>query len=145
MRTTEPVIVWPSTLVAHHSASPLRTTIDEIRAWHTDPNRPGGPFLEIGYHYVIHQDGDVRAGRPLPFAGAHARGANIRSIGVCLVGDNTREGEHWTQAEIHALRWLYTELRLFFVSLRLKGHRDMVDHSTACPGCDVEDLVFGGI
>ena len=136
-------IGWPDVMIVHHSASTLDTTVDDIRAWHTDPRRKGGPFQDIGYHYVIHGDGGIFAGRPLPFIGAHAAPHNRRSIGVCLVGDNTRDGAHWTHDQIYALRWLYSECRRFWGGFELKGHRDVVPEHTICPGCDVHELVLG--
>lgn len=40
----------------------------------------------IGYHFVIRTDGSIEFGRPLHMAGAHARGYNKDSIGICLIG-----------------------------------------------------------
>ena len=72
----------------------LQTGVDEIRDWHLN-RKP--PFLDIGYHYVIvHPDGRYAApgkvgliqhGRDRRLCGAHCRGMNCRSIGICVVGD----------------------------------------------------------
>lgn len=45
------------------------------------------PSLEsIGYHYVVDVDGAIHTGRHLDEVGAHVRGHNSDSIGICLVG-----------------------------------------------------------
>lgn len=68
---------------------------DEIRSWHLARG-----WRDIGYHYVVlngyrrpsqyqlKDDGVVEDGRPVTMMGAHTRGHNRDSIGVCLVGKN---------------------------------------------------------
>lgn len=41
---------------------------------------------EIGFHFVIDLNGDVERGRAIEKAGAHCRGYNQDSIGICLAG-----------------------------------------------------------
>jgi len=41
----------------------------------------------IGYHYFIEKDGKVTQGRADTDEGAHTRGMNTRSIGICLAGN----------------------------------------------------------
>ena len=57
-------------LVIHHSASPLSTTFYDILGWHTDPNKVGGPFDDIGYHGVILSSGQWLPGPPFDVGGA---------------------------------------------------------------------------
>lgn len=77
-------------VIVHHSDSSEYTSAKQIDDWHTDPNKPGGPFSMIGYHWVIRRGPDhlwlVEPGRPETMTGAHDRGANSRSIGVCVSG-----------------------------------------------------------
>ena len=40
----------------------------------------------IGYHYVVRIDGTIEEGRPVERIGAHCKGHNAYSIGVCYVG-----------------------------------------------------------
>ena len=78
-------------LVVHHSATPVHTSFEAIRAYHTRSSREGGRgWPDVGYHHVIGSLGEVRAGRDLALAGFHALGHNTHSIGCCVVGNNTR-------------------------------------------------------
>ena len=83
-------------IVLHHSASAFGTAL-MIDSWHRERG-----WSEIGYHYVIRngyetarsiydakQDGFVEDGRDVAKSGAHARGHNADSIGVCLIGNDT--------------------------------------------------------
>lgn len=50
----------------------------------TDHLRRGGSGA--GYHYYIRKDGSIKSLRPVDKSGAHARGYNAHSIGVCYEG-----------------------------------------------------------
>ena len=43
-------------------------------------------FRGIGYHYYIRRDGTVVNTRALELVGAHAKGHNAHSIGICYEG-----------------------------------------------------------
>lgn len=43
-------------------------------------------WKDIGYHFGIDWDGDIHILRPINKAGAHCRGRNRYSIGVCVLG-----------------------------------------------------------
>ena len=58
-----------------------KVDIERIDEWH----RARG-FACVGYHYFIDTDGKVHAGRPLEYCGAHCKGHNGPSVGVCLNG-----------------------------------------------------------
>ena len=70
-------------IIIHCSATPPSMDVGakEIDKWH----RQRG-WRKIGYHYVITRDGDIQEGRELDEIGAHCRGLNSTSVGVCLVG-----------------------------------------------------------
>lgn len=79
-------------LVVHHVGSmpagfPVENPVPTIRAWHTDPNKPGGPFADIAYQKLITPAGAVKQGRADGIPGAHAYGANANTIGVLIVAD----------------------------------------------------------
>ena len=42
----------------------------------------------IGYHKIILRDGTIENGRPEYWMGAHVKGKNNKSLGVCLIGRN---------------------------------------------------------
>ena len=67
-------------IVIHCSATRANRsyTVDDCRRDHRDRG-----YADIGYHYYIARDGEVHTGRPLSQVGAHARGFNKYSIGIC--------------------------------------------------------------
>ena len=56
-------------------------SVDTIRKWHLQRG-----FSDIGYHYVIHIDGTIEAGRASERVGEHCVGQNKNSIGIVYVG-----------------------------------------------------------
>ena len=70
-------------IIVHCSDTPADRDIGvaEITAWHILRG-----WSDIGYHYVIRRDGSVEYGRPPEKIGAHTRGHNRDSLGVCLIG-----------------------------------------------------------
>ena len=47
----------------------------------------------IGYHYYITRSGRVEITRPLERMGAHAKGHNAHSIGICYEGGLDEQGQ----------------------------------------------------
>ena len=43
-------------------------------------------FNGVGYHFYIRKNGDIKSTRPLERIGAHSRGFNRESIGICYEG-----------------------------------------------------------
>ena len=111
-------IVW------HCSATPPTSNlrVDEIRRWHINKG-----WKDIGYHYVIHRDGTIGNGRPVHEIGAHVKGHNKDSIGVCLVGGLSVHGNaenNYTEAQIETARLLANVLQRMFPGASHRGHRD---------------------
>lgn len=125
-------------LIIHHSASPLNTTVEDIRRWHVD----GNGWDDIGYHHVISQLGIVYKGRDMAYQGAHTKGSNSDSIGVCVVGNNTQEVNRWTREQVSALNRLWLAMQLLWEGIEVYGHRD-ISTGTECPGVDVRALLLG--
>lgn len=81
----------PKKIIVHHTGGtdkyPLADTSHHtaqiIENWHL--SLPG--WIGIGYHYVIHKDGEVWKGRPEHVHGAHSKADNKDSIGICLSGN----------------------------------------------------------
>lgn len=85
-------------------------------------------FSRTGYHYYIRRDGTVHATRPLNVAGAHAKGHNAYSIGICYEGGLDRQGnpkDTRTPRQRAQLHRLVSRLREFYPSLPVYGHRDL--------------------
>jgi N-acetylmuramoyl-L-alanine amidase len=120
----------PERIIIHHSAATRDVDIEEIRQWHTSP--PNN-FRDVGYHYYVRKNGDVQVGRKETEQGAHARGANQNSIGICLSGDFTKE--YPTMAQIRATNALVWNLKLRYDIKEVVGHNDV--GNTLCPAFDV--------
>ena len=122
-------------IVVHCTATPAGrdVTVADVDRWH----RQRG-FNGIGYHYLIALDGTVYAGRDVDVAGAHCRGLNRSSIGVCYVGglDVARQpADTRTQSQHRALRGLLVALKRLYPDAVIRGHRDFA--AKACPCFDV--------
>ena len=77
-------------IIIHCSATPegKHFTAADIRRWHKAQG-----WSDIGYHYVILLDGTVQEGRPISQPGAHCKGMNARSIGICYIGGLAADGK----------------------------------------------------
>lgn len=118
-------------IIIHHSASPLTTTLADITNWHVARGFDG-----VGYHFVIDSKGIVHPGRPVELKGAHAKGANSDSIGICVVGNNTSEDDRWGPLQVAALGDLTHALAEQYGKLDLQAHQWAVGCTTQteCPG-----------
>jgi len=127
-------------IVIHCSATTPDTDIgaDEIRMWHQDRG-----WQDIGYHYVIRRDGTLEVGRPEHVVGAHARGYNEHSIGVCLVGGVTESAvsdANFTLKQYLKLLTLCTHLMRKYKDAQVVGHRDLPGVAKDCPCFDVAEF-----
>lgn len=86
----------------------------------------------VGYHYLIERTGEVIKTREHDEEGAHTRGKNTESIGICLAGNFDLERP--TEAQMNALDKLLGSLAIrYSVSeYTLAHHSDYAD--THCPG-----------
>lgn len=100
----------------------------EIRQWHLARG-----WSDIGYHYVIRRNGEIEAGRALQTIGAHAKGYNRHSIGVCLVGG--KPDCNFTADQWESLHSLANELTAMHPGADLIGHNEVSPKS--CPQFDV--------
>jgi len=129
-------------LVVHCAAT--KATMDigkaEITQWHRERG-----FFDIGYHYVIRRDGTVEKGRPDTRPGAHARGFNHISLGICLVGGVAADGktpeDNFTVAQYATLKTLLLDLLNEYPEASIVGHRDLPNVNKACPSFEVSDFV----
>ena len=85
-------------------------------------------WKDIGYHYYITRDGQIHEGRPLAQKGAHCKGHNRHSIGICYEGGLDAAGtpcDTRTKAQRRSLRALLTRLHNQFPNAIIFGHRDL--------------------
>lgn len=111
---------------------------EEIRRWHL---RRG--WFDIGYHYVIRRNGKIEKGREDDVPGAHARGFNHLSLGICLVGgvaeDKKTPENNFTPEQFDSLASLLTGLKFDYPDAEIVGHRDLPNVTKACPSFDVKE------
>lgn len=133
-------------IVVHCTATPEShaCTVERIDQMH----RARGFKNGCGYHWVIYQDGTVHRGRPETMQGAHVKGHNHHSIGVCYVGGlrfkpqekrNSQTGltclagncgryvpaDTRTAEQKEALVALLKELHQRYPKAEIVGHRDL--------------------
>ncbi len=129
-------------IVIHCSATPngRRTTIQDVDRWHVDAGfrrqadwrKKMNPALAaVGYHFLIRTNGALDTGRHLDEVGAHVRGHNATSVGICMVGTDQFARIQWA-----ALASNVTALLKRYPKARVCGHRDLFAGKT-CPGFDV--------
>jgi len=119
----------------------------EIRRWHKRPKPRGNGWRDIGYHYVIRRDGTVEDGRPNQQMGAHVKGHNRYSLGICLVGGKSKDGkpeDNFTTKQMKSLETLVNALMdLYNVpERRVLGHRDFPKVKKECPCFSVQQVLF---
>lgn len=124
-------------IIVHCAATKPSMNIgaEEIRQWHIERD-----WIDIGYHYVIRRDGEIEKGRDVMQAGAHAKGHNFSSIGVCLIGGINEDHEpddNYTLKQYNSLIQLVKFLEMTFNTSELLGHRDLDGVTKACPCFDV--------
>ena len=100
-------------------------------------------WIGIGYHYYIRRDGSIYEGRNNLYIGAHCRGQNSCSLGICLEGDLTKKRP--TDRQVKAAQNLVRYLRNLYQSpfLPVYNHRDF--DSTICPGMDLAKVIKEGL
>lgn len=148
------------TIVIHCAAVPngrWTSTLD-IDHWHQQAGfRRGAAFAShnpelrhIGYHWVIYTNGARATGRHPMEAGAHARGFNARSLGLCLIGTDRFTPDQWAaladQVQ-HLCRVYHIPLQLATAANGWRGvcgHRD-TGANKLCPGFAVADWLAGGL
>ena len=123
-------------LIIHCSYTPESMDIGkgDIDRWHREKG-----WMMIGYHKVIKRDGTVEDGRPLSKSGAHVRGMNRTSIGICLIGGMNRSKDgpeiNYTDEQMKSLRNLLNDLRKDYPIAKVRGHTDF-DKGKTCPNFD---------
>ena len=109
-------------------------TIRDIDRWHKERG-----WQCCGYHHVIRLDGTIENGRPLAQIGAHCKGYNENSIGICLIGR-----QEFTPAQLVSLRNLIGSYRKLFPGSEVFGHYELCRYKS-CPYFNVKDWYYGGI
>lgn len=122
---------------------PFDEQVNEIRRWHVEDRG----WRDIGYHRVIGREGQLAIGRSLYEMGAHVRGHNRGTIGICLIGGHGAAADddfydHFTQAQDDTLRAYLKDLGQLTEIRKISGHSQYANK--ACPGFDA-DARYGSL
>lgn len=131
-------------IIVHCSASPFGDA-ETIDGWHKKRG-----FDMIGYQFVILNgyrkkddyipldDGLLESGRPENMQGAHCKGENANSIGICLIGDHLFS----TQQLLTTLPFLLGQLmeRYDLTKKNIYTHRTFNKGKT-CPNMSMRDIL----
>ena len=124
---------WITKIIVHCAATPEGKdfTVADIDRWHKAKG-----WKCIGYHFVIYRDGSVHEGRPIEMIGAHCKGFNSHSIGICYIGGCTADGKHAkdtrTPEQKRALRQLLEKLHSKFPNASIHGHNEFANKACPC-------------
>lgn len=126
-------------LVIHCSATRYDRSfpVEELRRAHIAMG-----LADIGYHYYITRDGYLNRCRPENQIGAHAKGWNDISLGICYEGgldERGRPADTRTYAQKCTLLKLLRQLRRDYPKARIVGHYQLSpDIKKACPCFDAQ-------
>ncbi len=116
-------------------------------------------FSQAGYHFYVRRSGEIVPMRHPGMVGAHVKGHNRHSIGVCYEGGLGADGlvtDTRTPAQKDSLNALILYLTLEYPDATVCGHRDLSPDANydgivspdewvkGCPGFDAR-LEYGGI
>jgi len=118
-------------IIIHCSDTPAgrHDDVDDIRRWHKARG-----WSDVGYHYVILIDGTIQKGREDKTVGAHCKGHNSKSIGICYIGG--KGGDTRTCEQKESLIYLIGALKNTHKGSDVYGHRDL--SSKPCPNFDAK-------
>jgi len=121
-------------IVVHCSASDVKShdNIETIRRWHMVENKV--KFDDVGYHFVIVKSGGIFPGRDINTVGAHVKGHNHDSIGICMTGDKIL-----SMKQIESCALLCRTLMMGFGIKhdQVFGHCEL-DSGKTCPNLDMD-------
>ncbi|XP_061173305.1 peptidoglycan recognition protein 1-like [Saccostrea echinata] len=134
----------PKYVIISHSGSGINAftehqCAEEVRSYQTYHIYNRG-WSDIGYNFLIGEDGNVYEGRGWGKEGAHTKGLNKYSIGICFIGNFDRRlpNQRALEAAKDLIRTGVKEGKIP-TNFILKGHRDF--SNTASPGeCLYHDL-----
>ncbi|XP_060557418.1 peptidoglycan recognition protein 3-like [Ruditapes philippinarum] len=135
----------PSYALIHHGAgarcftkSACTSTVQAYQKLHMDNNN----WHDIGYNFIVGEDGNVYEGRGWGISGSHAgkNPYNSISLGICVIGDFSNDvPNEAAQTAIKQLLSCSVAKKKLLPSYTLRGHRDV--KSTACPGTSFYNVI----
>lgn len=102
----------------------------DVTRWHKQKG-----WSDCGYHFVIKIDGTIEVGRPIDKAGAHAKGHNRNSVGICYIGGLSEDGrakDTRTPEQVYSIRLLVGSMLRRFDGASVHGHNEFSSKSCPC-------------
>jgi len=120
-------------IIIHCSATVegVNVSAATIKRWHVQ----GRGWSDIGYHYVIGIDGAIEYGRAINRAGAHVKGENEHSIGICYIGglsEKKRAKDTRTEAQKKALIKILKTLTHIYPNATIHSHFEFANKACPC-------------
>ena len=104
--------------------------VAEIRKWHLARG-----FSDIGYHFYIDLYGEIHKGRDINKIGAHCKGHNRNSIGICYCGGVEADGktpkDTRYDCQKESLIAVLRTLKAMYPNAVIHSHNDFANK--ACP------------
>lgn len=120
-------------LVIHHSQRD-KDCMEFIKVRHKQKRG----WEDIGYHYIIEKNGNLKKGRDEKFMGAHVKGYNQNSISICLIG-NLDENSSTKKQFKTLIKFLKKKMKKYDIpNERIVGHREFPNVKKTCPGIFVK-------
>lgn len=109
---------------------------NDINEWHRERGWLSPSGISCGYHFIIRRFGAIEKGRPLEEIGAHCKGQNSDSIGICVIGR-----KKFDPVQIDVLYKKINDLRaLYKIPIEnVFGHYEFEPNKT-CPNMDMVRL-----
>ena len=125
-------------IIIHCSATreEQQVSVDTIRDWHLAKG-----WNNIGYHFYIDLDGTINKGRDIDKIGAHCKGHNRNSIGICYCGGVETDGktpkDTRTQEQKDSLLNVLKTLKAMYPEAVIYSHNEFA--AKACPSFDATE------
>ena len=122
-------------IIIHCSATreEQQVSVDTIRDWHLAKG-----WNDIGYHFYIDLDGTINKGRDIDKMGAHCKGHNRNSIGICYCGGVESDGktpkDTRTEVQKESLLHVLKTLKAMYPDAIIYSHNEFANK--ACPSFD---------
>lgn len=132
-----------SKIALHHTAGAAAcgsAVVLQIQDYHMHDRG----YADIGYHFLIDQNGNIYEGRELCYKGAHVEKSNTGCVGICCIGCFDDKECHRltaviTEKLIESLVELVAQVAFYYkIDLLAESnflpHRDFPYAHTVCPG-----------
>ena len=130
-------------IIIHCTDTPVdrKVTKEDIWQWHTAPKPIGRGWKVPGYHFLIHQGGEVEAIIDLDKIANGCKGYNAHSIHICLVGGRGEKDKLFTQQQFYGLKKIISEIIYQEgKNIKIYGHYEL-DNKKTCPNFDVQEWI----